>query len=95
MNTPYHHDSPFAEERARYVAHLLERGWARETVIGTAAKLVGFAKRVDITAASGVTAAQIEAAADDWVKQPPHNFRREIGPRKARTRFVCAATNWL
>lgn len=95
LNTPYFLDSPFVEERARYLAHLLERGWARETVIGTAGKLVGFAKRIDITAASGVTAAQIEAAADDWMKQPPHNFRRDIGPRKARTRFVGDATNWL
>lgn len=95
LNTSYHHDSPFAEERARYLAHLLERGWARETVVGAAGKLVGFAKRVDITAAGGVTAAQIEAAADDWMKQTPHYFRRDIGPRKARTKFVSDATNWL
>jgi len=95
LNTSYHHDSPFAEERARYLAHLLERGWARETVIGTSGKLVCFAKRVDITAAGGVTAAQIEKAADDWIKHLPHYFRRDIGPRKARTRFVSAATDWL
>jgi len=25
MNTPYYLDSPFVEERARYLAHLLER----------------------------------------------------------------------
>jgi len=95
MNTPYYLNSPFVEERARYLAELLERGWARETVVGTAGKLVGFAKRVDITAAGGVTAAQIEAAADDWMKQTPHYFRRDIGPRKARTKFVSDATNWL
>jgi integrase/recombinase XerD len=95
MNTPYYLDSPFVEERARYLAHLLERGWARETVVGAAGKLVGFAKRVDINAAGGVTAAQIEAAADDWLKQPRHYFRRDIGPRKARTKFVSDATNWL
>jgi site-specific recombinase XerD len=95
LHTSYYLDCPFVEERARYLAQLLERGWARETVIGAAGKLVGFAKRVDINAAGGVTAAQIEAAADDWMKQPPHYFRREIGPRKARTRFVSEATNWL
>ncbi len=95
MNTPYYLDSPFVEERARYLAHLLERGWALETVIGAAGKLVSFAKRVDITAAGGVTAAQIEAAADDWMKQPPHYFRREIGPHRTRKRFVNVATDWL
>lgn len=95
LNTPYHHDSPFAEERARYLAHLLECGWARETVIGAASKLVSFAIRADITAAGGVTAVQIEAAADDWMKQPVHHFRRDIGLRKARTKFVSDVTKWL
>ena len=94
INTPYHHEGAFAKERAEYLAHLLERGWARATVIGTACKLVAFAARVNIAAKSGVTAAQIESAADDWMKQPRHYFRRDIGPRKARTKFVSDATNW-
>lgn len=95
INTPYHHDGAFAEERARYLAHLLERGWTRATVIGTACKLVAFAARVNIAAKSGVTVAQIEKAADDWMRYPRHHFRRDIGPRKARTKFVSDATNWL
>lgn len=95
MNTPYYLDSPFVEERASYLAQLLERGWARETVIGAAGKLVGLARRIDITAAGGVTAAQIETVADDWIKQPRHYFRREIGPHRARKRFVNVATSWL
>lgn len=95
MNTPYYLDSPFVDERARYLAQMLERGWARETVIGTAGRLVGFAKRVDISAAGGVTAAQIEAAADEWMKQAPHYFRQPIGPHRSRKRFVNVATDWL
>lgn len=95
MNTPYYLDSPFVEERARYLAHLLERGWARETVVGAAGKLVSFALLVDINAAGGVTAAQVEAAADDWMKPPRHYFRRDTGAHKARTKFVNDATNWL
>lgn len=95
MNTPYYLDSPFVEERARYLAQLLERGWARETVIGTAGRLAGFANFVDITEAGGVTVAQIEAAADKWMKQAPHYFRQPIGPRRSRKRFVNVATDWL
>lgn len=95
INTPYHHDGPFADERARYLAHLLERGWARATVIGTACKLAAFAARVDITSEDGVSPAQIEAAADDWVTKPRHYFRRDTGAHKARTKFVGDATNWL
>src|SRR5258707_12410648 len=87
MNTPYYLDSPFVEERARYLAQLLERGWARETVIGTAGRLAGFAMRVDITAAGGVTAAEIEAEAGEWTKQPPDYFRQPIGPHGTRERL--------
>jgi len=95
INTPYHHEGAFAKERAEYLVHLLERGWAGATVTGTACKLVAFAARVNIGATSGVTAAQIETAADDWMKQPRHYFRREIGPHRARRRFVNVATSWL
>jgi integrase/recombinase XerD len=94
INTTYYHRSPFAEERARYLDHLRARGWARATLIGTACKLAAFAARVDITWA-GLTAAQIEAAANDWMKQPVHHFRRDIGPHKARRKFISDATNWL
>ena len=34
LSTPYHHDGRFAEERARYLHYLGERGWKRETLIG-------------------------------------------------------------
>jgi len=95
LNTSYHRHGPFAEERAHYLQHLRERGWKRATVIGTACKLAAFAARVDVDCKGGVTAAQIEAAANDWMKQPGHRFRRVIGPRKARTKFVSDATNWL
>ena len=48
IDTPYHHDSPFAEERACYLAHLLVRGWARATVNGTACKLAGPERRLRV-----------------------------------------------
>lgn len=86
---------PFAEERARYIEHLRQRGWALATLCGTASNLNAFADRVDIDSEGGVTLAQVEAAADDWIKQPGHNFRRAIGPHRSRTRFVNVAVNWL
>jgi integrase/recombinase XerD len=95
IGTPYHHNSPFAEERARYLAHLREQGWAWETVIGTACKLAAFAARVNIICEGGVTVAQIEAAAEDWLKHSSHNFRTDIGPHRARTKFLSDAQNWL
>ena len=94
INTPYHHHSPFADERARYLTHLLDQGWARTTVIGIACKLVAFATRVDITSEGGIGLEQITAAADDWMQKPRH-YRRAIGPHKSRTAFIYAATGWL
>jgi len=95
LDTSYHRHGPSAEERARYLQHLRGRGWKRATVIGTACKLAAFASRVNIDSEGGVTEAQIEAAANDWMKQPGHCFRRAIGPHKARTKFVSDATKWL
>ena len=94
INTPYHHLSPFPDERARYLAHLLDQGWSRFTVIGIACKLAAFATRVDITSDGGITTEQIAAAADDWMLTP-RPYRRAIGPHKSRTAFVYAATGWL
>jgi site-specific recombinase XerD len=94
MNTAYHRQSPFAAERAQYLAHLLEQGWTRNTVIGTAAKLVAVATRIDITQAGGITPEQIQAAADDWMQQP-RRYRRALGPQKSATAFRRAATGWL
>jgi integrase/recombinase XerD len=95
INTTYHHHSPFAEERARYLADLLDRGWARATVIGTACMLAAFATRVDVETEGGVSLAEIEVAANDWLKQPRHFFRRDTGPNEARTKFVRVAKGWL
>src|SRR6266852_876689 len=95
INTPFHHDGPFAEERARYLAHLLERGWVPATVIGKAYKLAAFAAGVDITSEDGVNPAQIEAAADDWIKQRGHYFRQPTALHRSRKRFVNVATDWL
>ena len=88
-------NGPFAEERAHYIEHLLKRGWAPATLCGTASNLNAFADRVDIDSEGGVTLAQMEAAADDWMKQPGHYFRCAIGPHRSRTRFVNVAVNWL
>jgi integrase/recombinase XerD len=95
VNTSRHFRAPFPEERARYLAHLRSLGWRRSTLIGIAGKLAAFAKRVNVAAGGGVTQAQIEAAADDWMKQSRHRFRQKIGPHKARTKFVGDATRWL
>jgi len=83
INTPYHHDGPFAEERARYLHHLRKRGWKQETVIGTARKLAAFAGRVDINRVGGINVGEIQAAADDWMKQPVPDCKPERANRKS------------
>lgn len=85
----------FAEERTLYLEDLLKRGWSKNTVQSIAYKIAAFAGRVDVMCAGGVTLRQIQDAADDWMCKATHIFRREIGPHKARTKFVSNARNWL
>ena len=47
LDTPYHQNTPFGEERARYLFHLLTEGWSAFTVMGKSCEISAFA-RVDI-----------------------------------------------
>jgi integrase/recombinase XerD len=85
----------FVEERTRYLEDLLNRGWSKNTVQCIAYKIAAFAGRVDVMCTGGVTLRQIQDAADDWISKATHIFTREIGPHKARTKFVRNARNWL
>lgn len=85
----------FVEERTRYLEDLLKRGWSKNTVQGTAYKIAAFAGRVDITCEGGVTLGQVQDAADDWMSRATHTFVGEIGPHRARTKFISNARNWL
>jgi site-specific recombinase XerD len=96
LNSAYHRESPFQEERIRYLNHLLAEGWATNTVTGIACRLAAFACRVDINACAKISREAIEAAAKDWMSQQPGRpFCRALGPHKSKSRFIYAATNWL
>lgn len=85
----------FVDERVRYLNHLLTRGWAINTLRGVANRITALAARVDIAATCGVTASEIEAAADNWLQNGRRNFRRKVGSHRSRTTFITYGKNWL
>jgi len=97
LGTPYHQNTPFGKERARYLFHLLAEGWSAFTVMGKSCELSAFARRVDIAGSGKISAEQIEAAAKYCISHRAHPsvFSRSIGRHKARCRFVRAVTDWL
>jgi hypothetical protein len=62
LNTSYHHDGRFADERARYLHYLGERGWKRETLIDTACKLAADFLKVAVGAQRVIAFAEWTAA---------------------------------
>jgi integrase/recombinase XerD len=97
LSTPYHRNTPFLEERARYLGHLLAGGWSLNTVRGRSIELSAFARRVDILARPSIRVETIEATAAPCISRAARQkpFVRAVGRHKARCRFVHAVTDWL
>ena len=93
----YHQKSPFSDERARYLTHLLNEGWSVSTVQGRSCELSAFARHVDIAAIGKISTERIEAAAKYCISHRAHSspFSRSVGRHKARCRFIRAVTDWL
>ena len=93
----YDQKSPFSDERARYLTHLLNEGWSVSTVQGRSCELSAFARHVDIAAIGKISTERIEAAAKYCISHRAHSspFSRSVGRHKARCRFIRAVTDWL
>jgi integrase/recombinase XerD len=81
-----HRDAPYAEERARYLAHCAQRGDSRATLLLKARTLVWVAHALQGSPPLSVTIDQVRAAAGRG---------RERDPRWAQRRFVDVARPWL
>lgn len=89
-----HLEGPAAEERDRFVAHFVEAGAARESVLHLASELLLVAQRLNIGGPRAITREEIGAAADRWVRHQRRHRRIRTG-RFSRQRFVQVATDWL
>jgi site-specific recombinase XerD len=83
-----HRDAPYAEERARYLAHCAHRGDSRATLLLKARTLIWVAQTLRGSPPLSVTIDQLRAVAG-------RGRGRERDPRWAQRRFVDVARPWL
>jgi integrase/recombinase XerD len=89
-----HTTAPLAEERLRYLSHCAEQGTRKSSLRRIAQAQLMIIEQLGLTADVKVTSKQIEAAADRWAAlKPPQRKTKDF--RKARLRFIGAATRWL
>ena len=85
---------PFHEERKRFLEHMLDLGWKEHVVRIYELRIADFAAHVDIMTPGGISATQIELAADDWLKMKD-NHRSNFSRNDSRKMFIRAAKRWL
>ncbi len=89
-----HKTAPLAEERLRYLSHCAEQGTRKSSLRRLAQAQLMIIEQIGLTGEGKTSSEQIEAAADRWAAlKPPQRKTKDF--RKARLRFIGAATRWL
>jgi len=87
-------ESPFSEERRRFLVHLKGLGYARGTLRTVACELIVIATRLDLSGTGPLEAAVVQAAARRWAA---HQLRRHhsTSRRLSIRNFRYWAEQWL
>jgi integrase/recombinase XerD len=88
-----HREGPLARDRERFLSHCAEQGMTRSTLSWLASELLMISKRIDVPTDGLITQRQIEAAADQWIRDQRRRGRSSSS--KSRRRFVQVASDWL
>lgn len=89
-----HTAAPLAEERLRYLSHCAEQGTRKSSLRRIAQAQLIIIGQLGLTGDGKVSSEQIETAANRWAAlKPPQRKTKDF--RKARLRFIGAATRWL
>jgi integrase/recombinase XerD len=89
-----HREGPLARDRERFLLHCAEQGMTRSSLSWLASELLMISKRIDVPTDGLITQRQIEAAADQWVRDQRRRGRSSSSSR-SRRRFVQVASHWL
>ena len=89
-----HQNAPYAEERARYLAHCEQQGYTCETLLMKARELLWVARKLRVDSDRPVTITEIEAASQGW-EERQRCCGQTLNTRWTRTRFIQVATPWL
>jgi len=89
-----HRNGPSANDRERFLAHCARGGAAHSTLLGLAPELLVISQRIVLDGERLIASAEIEMAADRWVRYQRRRHRVLMG-RFSRERFIQTATAWL
>ena len=95
-----HQQAPYAQERATYLAHCAQEGYAHATLMETANALVSVARELGPGRGRSIMLAQIKTAAKRWLKKTGHAEQACTHPGRDRrgelyAPFVRTAKKWL
>src|ERR1035437_1142433 len=85
-----HREGPFAQERERYLCFCASGGAALATLLRIADELLVIASRIDLSGDRSISLAEIDIAADRWVRHQ-RRHRRIQTPTYSRTLFHTTA----
>jgi integrase/recombinase XerD len=89
-----HVDGPSASDRERFLTHCASGGAAHSTLLGLAPELLVIARRFALDGDQSIPLAEVEMAADRWVRYQRRRHRIQRG-RFSRERFIQTASAWL
>jgi integrase/recombinase XerD len=89
-----HVDGPSASDRERFLKHCASGGAAHSTLLGLAPELLVIARRFALDGDRPIPLAEVEMAADRWVRYQRRRHRIQRG-RFSRERFIQTASAWL
>lgn len=89
-----HVDGPSASDRERFLAHCASGGAAHSTLLGLAPELLVIARRIALDGDRSIPLAEVEMAADRWVRYQ-RRYHRNHGGKFSRERFIQTASAWL
>jgi integrase/recombinase XerD len=96
---PFHlrryRNGPFADERRRYLTHLLEQGRGRRCLEDVNCLLLAIATQVDIYRKRPTTLAELHSLAEAWIDPVRRRSRQPKTLHVAKTEFFLVASNWL
>ncbi len=89
-----HLAAPFVEQRLNYLNDCAEHGASRATLRFVAANLLAINDYLNLGTEGDISSAQIEAAADRWIKRP-NQYHCRKDSSATRTKFISDAKHWL
>lgn len=89
-----HLQAPYAEERARYLAHCAQHGYTRHTLLFKARELLWVARKLQGYPDLQLTQAQLEDVAQDWQARE-QAWGQRLSTAWTRRRFIEVARPWL